>query len=479
MGSDVDAIWASLKAKTAPSQHAARAKALLRDARGDSSSRSTTSPDRRRDASGTRPSPVTGARGAEASRVTDDPERKEKASEASSRTSTRDARTERASPSRAPSEPERGSGETEDFDRRADRRADSTDSEDPRLATEDALRRLTARDLNVLADTESAPQTRVQALRRVREALERRVEPALLAATAAELFLKPFLRRLEDASERCRETAADALAALVRGIAACPGEDERGAVLDLLPYAVPVLRERLGPADGDGDGDVYAESSSRSPNNRRHETDPREPSEEIRVKLHRVFRELLINASESSGNALAAYASDAVLVLGYTAEDAFWEVAHEACVLLEALCDELGRRLSPVAKKLAWTFAPNLTHRRSSVRVATLRALRGLMHCGAHETILDLCAFKHPNLVPIKAFYGEDRKVNYFGKLILDPSPAVRLAFVGTLRDWMTTLVERADHEPRLLPYVMSALADEAASVQDAALSLLTGLGTQ
>lgn len=479
MGSDVDAIWASLKAKTAPSQHAARAKALLRDARGDSSSRSTTSPDRRRDASGTRPSPVTGARGAEASRLTDDPERKEKASEASSRTSTRDARTERASPSRAPSDPERGSGETEDFDRRADRRADSTDSEDPRLATEDALRRLTARDLNVLADTESAPQTRVQALRRVREALERRVEPALLAATAAELFLKPFLRRLEDASERCRETAADALAALVRGIAACPGEDERGAVLDLLPYAVPVLRERLGPADGDGDGDVYAESSSRSPNDRRHETDPREPSEEIRVKLHRVFRELLVHASESSGNALAAYASDAVLVLGYTAEDAFWEVVLEACALLEALCDKLGRRLAPVAKKLAWTFAPNLTHRRSSVRVATLRALRGLMHCGAHETILDLCAFKHPNLVPIKAFYGEDRKVNYFGKLALDPSPHVRLAFVETLRDWMTTLVERADHEPRLLPYVMSALADEAESVQDAALLLLTELGSQ
>ena len=480
MGSDVDAIWASLKAKTAPSQHAARAKALLRDARGDSSSRSTTRPDRRRDASGTRPSPVTGARGAEASRLTDDPERKEKASEASSRTSTRGARTERASSSRAPSDPERGvgSGETEDL--RLDRRAE--DSEDPRLATEDALRRLTARDLNVLADTESAPQTRVQALRRVREALERRVEPALVAATAAELFLKPFLRRLEDTSERCRETAADALAALVRGIAACPGEDERGAVLDLLPYAVPVLRERLGPADGDGDGDgdgdVYAESSSREPHDRRH-VDPREPSEEIRVKLHRVFRELLVHASESSGNALAAYASDAVLVLGYTAEDAFWEVVLEACALLEALCDKLGRRLAPVSKKLAWTFAPNLTHRRSTVRVASLRALRGLMHCGAHETILDLCAFKHPNLVPIKAFYGEDRKVNYFGKLALDPSPNVRLAFVQTLRDWMTTLVERADHEPRLLPYVMSAAADEDESVRDAALELLNELGAQ
>ena len=276
-------------------------------------------------------------------------------------------------------------------------------------------------------------------------------------------------------------SAADALAVLVRGIAACPGEDERGAVLDLLPYAVPVLRDRLGPVDEAplSASDVLAGEPNASASASRARTDPREPSEEIRAKLHRVFRELLVNASQSSGNSLAAYASDAVLVLQFTAEDAFWEVAHEACVLLEALCDELGRRLSPVAKKLAWTFAPNLTHRRSKVRVATLRALRALMHCGAHETILDLCAFKHPNLVPIKAFYGEDRKVNYFGKLALDSCAPVRLAFVETLGDWMTTLVERADHEPRLLPYVMSAAADEAAAVRDAAAALLATLGAQ
>ena len=473
MGGDVDAIWASLKAKTAPSQHAARAKALLRDARGDSSSQSTTRADRRRDASGTRPSyehSVTGARGPEATDV-HHPERE--ASDASRRVETRDVETERVSPSRASSDPpdedvEDGSGTT--FEDRS-----------AMVATEDALRRLTARDLNVLADTQSAPQTRVRASRHVREVLETRVEPALLAATAAELFLKPFLRRLEDASERCRESAADALTVLVRGIAACPEEDERGAVLDLLPYAVPVLRDRLGPVDEAplSASDVLAGEPNASASASRARTDPREPSEEIRVKLHRVFRELLVNASQSSGNSLAAYASDAVLVLQFTAEDAFWEVAHEACVLLEALCDELGRRLSPVAKKLAWTFAPNLTHRRSKVRVATLRALRALMHCGAHETILDLCAFKHPNLVPIKAFYGEDRKVNYFGKLALDSCAPVRLAFVETLGDWMTTLVERADHEPRLLPYVMSAAADEAPAVRDAAAALLAALGAQ
>ena len=32
----------------------------------------------------------------------------------------------------------------------------------------------------------------------------------------------------------------------------------------------------------------------------------------------------------------------------------------------------------------------------AKVRVATLRALRGLMHCGAHETLLDLVVGLNP-----------------------------------------------------------------------------------
>ena len=88
------------------------------------------------------------------------------------------------------------------------------------VATEDALRRSTARDLNVLADTQSAPQTRVRASRHLREVLETRVEPALLAATAAELFLKPFLRRLEDerAVSRKRRGRARRAGARHRGV---------------------------------------------------------------------------------------------------------------------------------------------------------------------------------------------------------------------------------------------------------------------
>ena len=176
---------------------------------------------------------------------------------------------------------------------------------------------------------------------------------------------------------------------------------------------------------------------------------------------------------------MAAYASDAVEILVYTVEDAHADVALESCACLETLVTHLGRRLAPVSKRLAWSFAPNLTHRRARVRSATLRAMRGLMHCGAHETMLDLAAFRHPNLVPVKAFYGEDRKVNYFGKLATDASPQVRREFIATLGDWMTTLVERTDHEPRLLPYVLSALVDESDDVRRDATALMDRLGEQ
>jgi hypothetical protein len=70
-------------------------------------------------------------------------------------------------------------------------------------------------------------------------------------------------------------------------------------------------------------------------------------------------------------------------------------------------------------------------------------------------------------------------KVNYFGKLVLDTVPQVRFAFIQTLGDWMTSLVERVDHEPRLLPYVVSAVADGDTKVSTYALELIEKLGAQ
>jgi hypothetical protein len=55
----------------------------------------------------------------------------------------------------------------------------------------------------------------------------------------------------------------------------------------------------------------------------------------------------------------------------------------------------------------------------------------------------------------------------------------VRLAFLDMVGNWMLTLRERRDHEPRLLPYVLSGMCDESPAVVDAALQILDQLGQQ
>ncbi len=80
--------------------------------------------------------------------------------------------------------------------------------------------------------------------------------------------------------------------------------------------------------------------------------------------------------------------------------------------------------------------------------------------------VLPLPPGRDPNLVSVAAFFGDDLKVNFCGKLALDPSPQVRLVLVQVLGDWMLNLGERMDHEHRLLPYLLGALSDGDAGVQ-------------
>lgn len=49
----------------------------------------------------------------------------------------------------------------------------------------------------------------------------------------------------------------------------------------------------------------------------------------------------------------------------------------------------------------------------------------------------------------------------------------VRREFLSCLGDWLLNLRERMDHEPRLMPFIMSALSDDVPEIQ---VSLLLGL---
>lgn len=45
--------------------------------------------------------------------------------------------------------------------------------------------------------------------------------------------------------------------------------------------------------------------------------------------------------------------------------------------------------------------------------------------------------------------------------------------------DWMLNLVERVDHESRLIPFVISALSDESPDISAKAVEILSDLGKQ
>lgn len=68
-----------------------------------------------------------------------------------------------------------------------------------------------------------------------------------------------------------------------------------------------------------------------------------------------------------------------------------------------------------------------MPHQNKTVTATRSSTPHGL-HClqGAHEMVLEMVAWRDPNLVPIKAFYGDDLKVNFCGKLATDPHVQVR-----------------------------------------------------
>ena len=91
-----------------------------------------------------------------------------------------------------------------------------------------------------------------------------------------------------------------------------------------------------------------------------------------------------IAARSAAEGAIAPYAGDVVEMLERGCDDSCPEVVFEACGALEALVHALGRRLGAEAKRLAWSFIPNLTHKCaqrtracSPCAAARVRARRG------------------------------------------------------------------------------------------------------
>ena len=313
MASDVDAIWASLKATSAPSQHAARAKALLRDATLGVSSDSKKSTHSDRAAAGKAEgcrallSRVSVTKSSTGDTHTESTANTVEGGEAGGPKQPKDAvQATTATGDARGDELPNASSSNENAD---DEKQLAIDSAVPAIESADSLKKKVARDVNVLSDLQSPPTSRVLALRRIQN-VATQVDPRFLTQVAVDCFAKPALRRLEDKSERVREGAIDLFVVVVQQ---CQRDEGGCGVVEILPYAVPALRHRLGPVGGDTDDKNENRQRPAREKEKVTRLDPTEPSEEIRLKLLTAFINTLRAASTSgSGNAIAAYASDLV-----------------------------------------------------------------------------------------------------------------------------------------------------------------------
>ena len=113
------------------------------------------------------------------------------------------------------------------------------------------------------------------------------------------------------------------------------------------------------------------------------------------------------------------------------------------------------------------------------MRLAALKAVRGLLPCGATEMIRDLAAFRESNLLIWKEVFDPVARQNYMARLCEDPNHKVRLEFFSVIEEWACELPERGNYETLLAPYLLSAFSDPSVEIQAIAIRALKRLGEE
>jgi len=120
-------------------------------------------------------------------------------------------------------------------------------------------------------------------------------------------------------------------------------------------------------------------------------------------------------------------------------------------------------------------------HKHAKVRMAGLRALFDVLCTGMWKNSVyvfeHMVGFRDPNIVPIKEFYDPSTKVNYFAMFLVDRSTVVRECFYKTMAKLLIDLPDRADHEGRVFPYLISGLYDQNDGIQKLTFELIEEIG--
>eukprot|EP01022_Parablepharisma_sp_SALTPOND_P004476 TRINITY_DN120366_c2_g1_i1.p1 TRINITY_DN120366_c2_g1~~TRINITY_DN120366_c2_g1_i1.p1 ORF type:complete len:897 (-),score=130.63 TRINITY_DN120366_c2_g1_i1:2894-5584(-) len=234
-----------------------------------------------------------------------------------------------------------------------------------------------------------------------------------------------------------------------------------------MQYLYPILIERLGAEDLEGTAalpEIMRPPPSQKPMVVKA---PPEDCEEIRLKMAELMRVLVSTTEES---ALRSYVDETVNILRTLAMDPHGPVIQEACAAIGELCTHAKDTVFHYSEMLGRALLTALVHKHFKVRLAGIDALRKVMYVGVYKYNVNLMevliGFRDPNVVPIKAFYQPDTKVNYFASLIKDEKEVVREAFFKTLIQWMIDLPDKYDHEGRIVPYLLAGLYDSWESIK-------------
>ncbi|KDO32303.1 hypothetical protein SPRG_02782 [Saprolegnia parasitica CBS 223.65] len=341
------------------------------------------------------------------------------------------------------------------------------------------------RDLNCLSDEQQGVRKRaISVLSAVVAAAPPSILPALFPS-----FAKPLFKRFNDPVEKVRDTSIQLTTTFLL---------HHDNLLPILPYLMPAVVTRLGsPWSFDEKLQVFIASETlRAAHERGRifvpEADvgpykkPREPSEEVRGHLITLLHTLLeVLFAQQASSLLNAYVYDILCVLVLGVHDHCPDVAIRSCDALVPLSHNMVSVLKHFSVALVRACKHLLEHRMARVRVAAMRCIRDLVmvpnveKCkgSGTEAIADLVAYQDENIIPVSAFYTHEVKVNVFAKLDQDANVSVRRAFYETIMAWLTHLPDRYDHEPRLMPYLLSAVADECAEISQLAMATIEALG--
>jgi len=215
-----------------------------------------------------------------------------------------------------------------------------------------------------------------------------------------------------------------------------------------------------------------------------------EPSEEIRLLTCQTLATLIQRlCSIGAASVLHPYFHESVMFLQAQLRDPYPELKMAACEVLTQMTRHeeftLGMKFFSVA--LCRAVLPVMRHRHAKVRVAAVQALTCVMSVkdvakqkgAGTDAIIDLVGFREENVLSVAAFYTSDVTINYLAEVVQDPVVQVRFAVAQMLTVLLTEILDRYDHQTRLLPYVLDLCCDPSPVVSEVAMACITKCGVQ